>query len=93
MGETDTDVRIFLAEVGGEALSAIDRAMLAAGAAEADHQAAEAAAGVCLHMRINYTIDMFKEGEHFPVIFQETYYRLIASGQLLVWLIATRIMD
>ena len=39
MGETDTDVRIFLAQVGGEMLGAIDRAVLAARAAEADHQA------------------------------------------------------
>ena len=93
MGETDTDVRIFLAKMGGKVLGAIDRAVLAAGAAEADHQAAETAAGVCLHMRIDDPIDMFKEAEHFPIIFQEPYHRFIASGQLLVRLVASRIMD
>ena len=52
-------------------LGAVDRAVLAACAAEADHQAAEAAAGVCLHMRIHHAVYMVKETEHFPVILQE----------------------
>ena len=91
--QADTDVRVFLAEVGGEVLGAVDRAVLAACAAEADHQAAEAAAGVCLHMRIHHAVYMVKETEHFPVIFQEPYHRFIASGQLLVRLVASRIMD
>ena len=93
MNQTDTDVRVLLMEVGGEALGAVYRAVLAACAAEADHQAGEAATGVCLDMRIHHAADMLKEAEDFTVVLEEAYDRFISAGQFLVWLIPARVVD
>lgn len=93
MNQADADVRVFPAEVGGEMFGAVDRAVLAAGAAEADHQAGEAAAGVCLDMRINDSIDMFQEAEDFAIVLKEADDRLVSACPLLVWLISARVMD
>ena len=93
MNEADTDVRILLCEMCSEMLCAIDRAVLASGTAEADHQIGEAATAIGLHMRIDHTIYMLKEAEHFPIVFQELYHRLITACQFLVWFVTSGIVD
>ena len=93
MNEADTDVRILISKVGSEMFCTIDRTVLASGAAEADHQVCETTLAICLHMRIYHSIDMFKEPEHFPIILQELYHRLISACQFLIWLITSGIVD
>ena len=93
MYETYTDIGIFLRKVTGQMFGAIDRTVLASRAAEAHHKACEPAARICLDMRVNDPVYMFKETDYLPVIFKESYYRLVAAGKLLVRLIAARIMD
>ena len=82
--EADAEAGIFLGKVVGHVLSAVNRTVLAARAAEADHKAIESALHVCLHMRIHYPIGMLKEAEHFPIVLQEPYHRLVSSGQFLI---------
>ena len=93
MDQADTDVRVFCSEVGSEVLSAIDRTVLAAGAAEAYHQAGKTASAVGLDMRVHDTVDMFQKGEHFAIILKELDHWFITACQFLVWLISARIMD
>ena len=93
MYETYTDIGIFLRKMMCQMFGAIYRTMLASRAAEAHHEACEPAARICLDMRIHDPVDMFKETDYLPVIFKESYYRLVAAGKLLVRLISARIMN
>ena len=93
MDEADAEAGIFPGKVVGHVLSAVNRTVLTACAAEADHKAIESALHVCLHMRIHYPIGMLKETEHLTVVLKESYYRLVSSGQFLIWFISSRIVD
>ena len=93
MDETHTDARIFLRKVMRHVLRTVDRSVLTAGAAEADHQAIEPTLHISLHMRIHNTICMLQEAEYLTVILKESDHRLITSGQFLVRLISSRIMN
>ena len=93
MDETDADARIFLRQVTGHMLGTVDRAVLAACAAETDHQTGESALDICIHMRIDNSICMLHEAENFPVILEELYHRLVTPRQVLIWFISTGIMD
>ena len=92
MYETYTDIGIFLRKVTGQMFGAIDRTVLASRAAEAHHEACESAARICLDMRTHDPVNMFKETDYFPVIFEETYHRLVAAGKFLVRLVTSGIM-
>ena len=93
MDETDVDIRILLCQVMRHMLRTIHRAMLTSCAAKADHQACEPSLSVCFHMRINDTVGMLKESEYLTIILQEPYHRLVSSGQFLIRLISSRVMD
>ena len=93
MDETDMDFGVFFCKMAGKMFSAVDRAVLTARAAEADHQAAEASSVIGLYMRIHDTIDMVKEPEYFPVILKKFYNRKISACQFLIWLVTSGVMD
>ena len=93
MYETYTDIGIFLREMMCQMFGAIHRTMLASRAAETHHEACESAARICLDMRIHDPVNMFKETDYLPVIFEETYHRLVAACKFLVRLVTARIMD
>ena len=93
MDETDVDVRIFIGKVTGKMFCAVDRAMLTARAAEADHETAESASAVGLHMWVHDTIDMFQETEHFSIVFKEFDYLSIPACKFFIRLVTSWIMD
>ena len=93
MGEGDADSRILFGQVAGHMLGTIDRAVLAAGAAEGHHQRCKAAAHECLHMRIHDTIGVFEKPCDFSIFFQKTDDRLITAGQFPILFITAGIMD
>ena len=91
MGEVDADA-IFPVEVLGEVLGAIDGTMLAACAAEGEHEVGEAALEVALDVMIGEAIDAVEEGEDLAVVLQETDDGSVQAGELLVGLVAAWIV-
>ena len=84
MDDTDADARIFLSQMVRKMLGAIHRAVLTSRTAETNHQIGKTTLAICLYMRIYNTIYMLQKAEHFPIILQELYYRLVTSRQLLI---------
>ena len=93
MGQADTDIRVFLSKMTGQMFGALDRTVLASGAAEADHEIRESPAPKCLHMRIDHPVHMIKEAKNLAVLFEETDDRFVSSRKLLIWFISSRIVD
>lgn len=93
MNEEDDDIRVFFRKMCGKMFGAIYGAVLSSRAAERDHKIGEASFTEGFHMRIHDPIDMVQKAEHFPVLLKESYDRLVAAGQFLIWLISSRIMD
>ena len=58
--------------------------MLAAGTAEAEHEAGESSAHERLDMRIKDSVDMIEEAEYSTVFFEKSYDRLVPSGLILI---------
>ena len=92
MAEINLYLGEMLMDMFSQMLSTIDRAMLSACTAEAEHQAGEATLYVALHMGIGQTIDTFEECEYLAVILQELYHRLVKSCHVLILFIATWVM-
>ena len=86
-------IRIFLCQMMRKMFRAVNRTMLASGTAEAYHQTRKATSRICLDMRIDDSIHMFKKTDYLSVIFKETYYRFIPAGKFLVRLITAGIMN
>ena len=78
----------FLVEVLGQMLRAIDTAVLAARAAEGEHEAGESALQIACHVCVGQGIDALEEGEDFAIVLEEFYHGGIQSRQLLVGLVA-----
>ena len=93
MDEANADVGVFLGEMMGQVFCAVNRAVRASCAAEADHQTGESSFAVCLDMRIDDSVDMLQKTEHLTVILKELNDRLVASSQFLIWFISSRIVD
>ena len=82
----------FLVYVFGEVLCGVDAAVLAAGTSEGEHQRCEAALYVACHVGIGQLVYRLKEGEYLTVILKESYHGFVETCQLLVWLIAPRVV-
>jgi len=83
---------VFLFEVQGEVLGAIDRTVLTAGTAESDLQMLEAAFHEPLHMMIHETIDGLEERQYLAVVLQKINDRLVQARHLLVLLVLAGVM-
>ena len=70
-------LRIEAAQMLGQVLCAIYAAVLAASAAEGEHQVCESAFDIALHMVLGQRIDMAEEGEYLAVILKEFYHGLV----------------
>lgn len=64
-------------------LCRIYAAVLATCTSETEHQAREASLDVSAHMDVGQFVDTFKECQYLSVVFKETDYRFVESGQLL----------
>ena len=82
----------FLVEVLGQMLRAIDAAVLAARAAEGEHEAGESALQIAGHVCVGQGIDALEEGEDFAIVLEEFYHGGIQSRQLLVGLVAAGVV-
>lgn len=91
MTDTHFDAE-FLVDVLCQMLGGIDTAMLASGAAKAEHQRSEATLDVTAHMGIGQFVDTIKEGEYLTVILKETDDGLVKSCQFLIRFVAPRVM-
>ena len=91
MTDTHFDAE-FLVDVLCQMLGGIDTAMLASGAAKAEHQRSEATLDVAAHMSIGQFVDTIKEGEYLTVILEETDDGLVEARQLFIGLIATGVV-
>lgn len=83
---------VFLFEVLGEMLGAIDRTVLTAGTTESDLQMREIAFYKSLHMMVNQLIYSIQEGQYFTVLLQKVYDRLILACQMFVLFVLTGVM-
>ena len=82
----DGDV-IFLFEVPGQMLGAIDGTVLSSGTTESDLQMAETPFDKPLHMLIDQAIYALQERQDLAVFLQEINHRLIQAGKGLVFLV------
>ena len=73
-------------------LGGIHRTVLAARAAEGEHQTGEATLDVTTHMGIGQLIDTVQEGQYLTVIFEEVNDRLVQTRHGLIRVVPTRIM-
>ena len=71
----------FGVQVSGDVFARVDRAVLSAGAAEADGQVGEAPFQVTVYMSVHQSVHMFQEAGDFPIVFQEADDRFVASGE------------
>ena len=76
----------------GQVLRAVDAAMLAARAAEAEHQMGEATLQVAGHMLVGQGVDVVEKFEYLSVVLQKTDDGFVQSRELLVGLVAARIV-
>ena len=81
-----------LVEMLGEMLGTVDRAVLTTRAAEAEHQMGEAALDIARHMLVGKGVDMVEELKNLAVVLQEADDWLVEPRQLLIGLIAARIV-
>ena len=90
----DDDFHVeFGCEVGGEVLGAVDRTVLAAGAAEADLQVTEFPLDETLYMGIHEGVDAVEESQDFSVVLQEFDNLRIGAVELAVEFVLTGIVD
>ena len=82
----------FLVNMFAKMLGRINTSMLTSSTAETEHQTRETSLQITMNMSIRQFINTLQEGQDFAIIFKETDYRLIKSGQLLVRLISARIV-
>ena len=81
-----------IVEVFGQVLGAIDTAMLAACAAEREHQGSKASLDVTAYVGIGQFIDGVEEGENLTIVFQKADDWLIKACQLLIRLVSAGVM-
>ena len=93
MDEADTDMGIFFCNMTGKAFRTVDRAVLAARAAEGDHKAGEFPGDECLYMRIDHGIDIIKVCKHTTVFLEETDHRLVTACHGLILYVAAGVVD
>ena len=91
VGDDDFDA-VFAVQVFREVLGGIDAAMLAACAAESEHEMCETALHESLHMEVGQSIDALEEVDQLSVLLQEVDHGLVESCQLFVLLIASWIV-
>lgn len=91
VGDVNTDA-VFGVEVLREMLGAINGAMLAASAAEREHEVGEATLEVTFDMMVGQTVNAIEEGEDLTIVLEETDDRLIQASELFVSLITTRVV-
>jgi len=70
MSQLNEDIRIFGAEMGGGTFGKVSRAVLAAGAAEADHQVVEFAFNIVIYCHVYDTVNPLFEVVHFLIALQ-----------------------
>lgn len=73
-------------------LGTVDGTVLTAGAAEAEHERREAALQIALDMVVGKLVYGFQELQNLTVVLKETDYRLVQSRQLLIRLVAPRVV-
>ena len=83
----------FVVQMLGHVLGRIYRAMLTAGTSEANHQVGEASVHVTLYGSIHHGIGLGKEMRYLAIFFQETDYRFIQSGKVVVSLVLTGVVN
>jgi hypothetical protein len=74
-------------------LSGIDTTVLSASTTETEHQGCEASLYVSAYMIVSQFVYAVKEGEDLTVVLKESDYGFIETGELLIRLVATRIMS
>ena len=82
----------FPVNVLGQVLCAVDAAMLAACASEAEHKAGEASLHIAVDMCIGQLVDALQEGEDFTIVFKEADDRLVESRQLFIGFVTTGVV-
>ena len=90
--EVYLDLGIEVAEVFGQVLGAVNAAVLAAGASEAEHQAGEPTAYVGLGVVLGEGIDMAEELEYLAVALEKVDDLAVKAGELLVGLVAAGVV-
>ena len=82
----------FLVYVLGKVLRAVDGAVLASCAPEAEHQVGEATLDVAAYMLVGEGVHIVKKFQYLAVVLKESYHGLVKASQLLVWLIASGVV-
>ena len=83
---------IFLFEVCRQMFGAIDRAVLATGAAESDLQMVKTTLEKALHMMIHQRVHGIQERQYLAVFLQEIYHRLIQARERLVFVVLAGVL-
>jgi hypothetical protein len=83
---------IFLVEMVGEVFSAIDGAVLAAGAAEGNLEVGEAALEEALYVMIYQPVNGLQETEYLAVGFEEVDDGLVEAGEGFVLVVLTGVV-
>ena len=91
MNDADFDAKLAV-QVLGQMLGAIDGAVLTTRATKAEHQGGETSLDVATNVGIGQFIDRVEEGENLAVVLQEADDWLVEPRQLLIGLIAARIV-
>ena len=76
----------------GEVLGAVDAAVLAAGAAEANLQVGEFALDEAFDVNVDKAVDVVQEEEDFAVVFKELDDFLVHAVELAVVLVLARVV-
>ena len=92
MGKSYLDVET-VGQVPGQTLSAIDRAVLPACAAETHLHIGEFPLYEAFDMGVHQRIDVLKEPGDSPIVLQEFDHFLIKPGKLTVMLVLARVVD
>ena len=91
VGEVDL-YAVLAMEVLCQMLGAIDGTMLAAGAAEGEHEVGEAPLEVALDVGVGQSVDGVEEGENLAVMLQKLDDGGVESCELLVRFVAPRVV-
>ena len=79
-------------DVLGKMLSTIDAAVLTTRTTETEHQGGEPTLNITTHMGIGQFINAVEESKYLTVVLEETDDGFVKSGELLIGLIASRIV-
>ena len=68
---------IFIVQVFGQVLRAVNAAVLSSGASKTKHEMGETALQVALNVMVGQAVNAVEEGEYLTVVLQESYHGLV----------------